>query len=144
MAIKKTVRLVDETIKVCQQLSDVGGMINWSGSINAMAQQHSIFLDACTPQLTNSQWNAMYCAYNSYMPHPDIKEEIRMLPWHISEGWQYDEQIKEFLGDKKSALEFIDTIKSWTDAQRLAVIHKAKAFWRQRPPVDDPHEHEED
>lgn len=140
MAIKKSVRLVDETIQLCHELSDAAGEVNWSGSINAMAEQYKIFAVGCMPSLTENQWNAFYCLYNGYMPHPSIQEEAKLLPWHVSEGYQYDSQVREFLGEKDHALQFLEQIKNWSTAQRVAVIYKAKAFWRKGPVSDDPHE----
>ncbi|WP_088212948.1 hypothetical protein [Shewanella sp. Shew256] len=67
------------------------------------------------------------------MPHPDPKVEADTLPWHISEGYQYDSQITEFLGSKEAAINLIERVKSWSTSQRLAVIYKARAYWRQQP-----------
>ncbi len=133
MAIKKSVRLVDDTIRLCYELSDVRSEVNWSGSINAMAEQYKIFADGCTPDMTENQWHALYCVYNGYMPHPSIREEARLLPWHVSEGYQYDEQVKEFLGSKEQAIQFLEQVQNWSIVQRLAVIYKTKAFWRKGP-----------
>lgn len=140
MPIKKSVRLVDETIRLCNELSDVPGAVNWSGSINAMAEQYKILVEGCVPALTENQWKAFYCLYNGYMPHPSIQEEAKLLPWHVSEGWQYDAQVTEFLGSKEQAIQFLEQVKGWSTAQRVAVIYKAKAFWRNGPVADDPHE----
>jgi hypothetical protein len=128
MAVKKSVRLVAETIAVCANLSP-GSETNWSGSINNMAEQFNLFIADNTPELTENEWNAFYCTYNGYMPHPFAKDEAKILAWHISEGYQYDEQVRGFLGEETQALALIERVKSWTISQRLAVIYKAKAFW---------------
>lgn len=142
MAIKKSVRLTDPTIKTLQPLSDVHGAgMNWSGSINAMAEQFALFLDELTPAFTDNQWKAIYCCFNGYAPHPDIKQELATLPWHIDQGYQYDEQVRGFIGDEPVA--FIEAIKALTPAQCLAVIYKANAFWRNGPVADDAFEGEE-
>lgn len=141
MPVKKSVRLTDPTIDALKPLSDVGGQgMNWSGSISSMAEHLSIFIGELTPDLSKGQWNALYCCYNGYMPHPDIKEEARLLHWHISEGYQHDPQVTEFLGSEEDALAFIEQIKAYSLAQKLCIIYKAKAFWRQQPVADDPHE----
>lgn len=143
-AIKKSVRLTAPTIEALRPFSDVAGEgMNWSGSINAMAEQLNIFIEELTPALTKGQWDALYCLYNGYMPHPDPKEEARLLAWHISEGYQYDAQVTEFLGSKADAIAFIEQVKAYSLAQRLCIIYKAKQFWRQnRPLIDSPFQDE--
>lgn len=137
MAIKKSVRLTDPTIESLRPFSDAAGEgMNWSGSINSMAEHLRIFVDALTPELTQSQWNALYSAYNGYMPHPDPKEEARLLTWHIKEGYQYDSQIAEFLGSEADAQAFFSKLDDFSLLQRLCVIYKAKSFWRTGPVTD--------
>jgi hypothetical protein len=129
-AIKKSVRLVHETICICYELTLVGET-NWSGSINSMAQQYKMFVTECLPELTDNEKNALYSVHNGYMPHPDIEQEVALLHWHISEGYQYDQSVAEFLGTKAQAVEFIDRIKAWSKPEKLAVIYMARAYWRQ-------------
>lgn len=129
MPIKKSVRLSDQTMAVCHNLT-LTGDVNWSGSINDMTAHFELFINDNTPELTDSEWNVFYCAYNGYMPSQDQEREARMLSWHISEGYQYDEQIREFIGSEAAAVALIDRVKSWSLSQQLAVIYKAKAFWR--------------
>lgn len=136
MPVKKSVRLVDETITVCNNLTDHTGEINWSGSINALAERFTLLIDDNTPELTENEWNVFYSGQNGYMPHPNPKVEADTLPWHISEGYQYDEQIREFLGSEEAALDLIERVKSWSTSERLAVIYKSRAFWRKGPNVD--------
>ena len=133
MAIKKSVRLVDDTIKLCHELTNYHETsdINWSGSLNAMAEQYKVFADDCLPDLTNNQLNAFYCIYNGYIAPPKMQQEIDMLPWNISEGYQYDEQVRDLLGSEQNALAFIEQVKKWSKSQKLAVIYKVRAFWRQ-------------
>jgi hypothetical protein len=128
MPVKKSVRLVDETIAIIANLSP-GSETNWSRSINNMAEQFSLMINDNTPELTENEWNAFYCSQNGYMPHPEVQEEAKMLSWHISEGYQYDEQVRGFIGTEEQAIALIERIKSWSLSQRLAVIYKAKAFW---------------
>lgn len=129
MAIKKSVRLVDETIKLCHELTRQGDT-NWSGAINTMAQQYKVFVDECLPSLTDDEKNVFYCAYNGYIPHPELDMEVAQLHWNVSEGYQYDEQIRDLLGAREQAIEFIDRVKSWSKVEKLAVIYMARAYWR--------------
>lgn len=135
-AIKKHVRLVDDTIKLCHELT-VAGDVNWSGSINTMAEQYKILITEALPELTENQKNAFRCVFNGYMPHPSIEQEIQSLHWHISEGYQYDEQVRDFLGSEEEAISFIDTVRGWSKSQKLAVIYMARAYWRQGPIVSE-------
>ncbi len=135
MGIKKSLYLSDLTMKFCHQMKTTGET-NWSGSINCIVAQYSVFVTENMPDLTEGQKNAIYCAYNGYIPHPDIKEEANLLHWHISEGWEYDEQIKDFLGTKQQAIDFISLIKSWSISEKMAVIYLAKSFWRTGPVVE--------
>lgn len=138
MAVKKSVRLTDPTAMALRPFSDATGEgMNWSGSINAMAEHLRIFVDALTPELTQNQWNALYCCYNGYIPHPDPKEEARLLPWHLQEGYRYDEQVSEFLGEGKEVESFFSKMESFSLEQRLCLIYKAKAFWRTGPVEND-------
>lgn len=132
MPIKKSVRLSDTTIKTCHDLTIADG-INWSGSINAMAEQYQIFLTDCLPELSDYEKKAFYCVYNGYLPHPDINEEMHGLHWAISEGYHYDEQVRDFLGTEEQAGLFVERIKNWSRSEKLAVIYMAKAYWRQGP-----------
>ena len=128
-AIKKSVRLIDATQATLHNLT-LTGEVNWSGSINDLAGQFELFINDNTPELTQNEWHVFYCAYNGYMPSQDQEREARLLSWHVSEGYQYDEQVRDFIGSDEAAIELIARVKSWTMSQQLAVIYKAKSFWR--------------
>ncbi|MBB1371966.1 hypothetical protein [Pseudoalteromonas sp. SR45-4] len=139
MPIKKSVRLVDCTIKLCNELttpSEAREGVNWSGSLNAMAEQYKIFATEALPELTDNQRAAFHCAYNGYIAPPNLEQEIDMLPWNIEQGYQYDSQIRDLLGSEEVAVTFISEIKEWSKAQKLAVIYMARAYWRQGPIVE--------
>ena len=127
--IKKSVRLVDETIEVCKALTITGG-VNWSGSINAMAEQYKIMIADNMPELSENEKNAFRCVFNGYMPSTSVDQEIRLLSWHISEGYQYDEQVRGFLGSDEAAMNLINRVKSWSHSQCLSVIYTTRAFWK--------------
>jgi predicted oxidoreductase len=127
-SIKKSVRLTDATIETCKALSDAGD-VNWSGSINAMAEQYQLLIKEAMPEMQENQWNAIYCCFNGYAPHPDINQEINMLPWHIEQGCEFDDQVRDFLGDEQQSKLFIETIKQMSPSQRLAIIYKARTYW---------------
>ncbi|WP_042990215.1 hypothetical protein [Vibrio cholerae] len=133
-AVKKSVRLVDNTAAVCRVISRVSRVsgddaVNWSGSINAMADEYALIMQENRPELTEKQWLALYCVYNGYLPREDAKLEARLLSWHVSEGYQYDSQVRDALGSEQDAIAFMDEIKSWTLTKQLSAIYHAKKFW---------------
>jgi hypothetical protein len=130
-AIKKSVRLSAKAAKLFHELTIIGET-NFSGSINAMAEQYQLFIADNMPELSENEKTAFYCAFNGYMPNPDIQQELKLLAWHISEGYQYDEQIRELLTEQQ-AIDLIEKAKSWTASQKLAVIYSSRAYWRQGP-----------
>lgn len=133
MAIKKSVRLVDATIEQCRIISRVSlnsteDAINWSGSLNAIADEYSIIMQENKPQLTDNEWKALQCVYNGYLPSEDAQREARLLSWHVSEGYQYDSQVQQLL-EKDKVIEFIERIKNWSLTVQLSAIYHAKKFW---------------
>lgn len=133
-SVKKSVRLIDQTINICRVISRVSktmpeSEINWSGSLNAMAAEYALIMEENKPELTQGQWSALHCVYNGYAPSEDPQREARLLSWHISEGYQYDEQVREFLGSEEQAIAFIEEVKGWSLTKQLSAIYYAKAFW---------------
>ncbi|WP_172565570.1 hypothetical protein [Vibrio navarrensis] len=133
-AVKKSVRLVDNTAAVCRVISRVSrhsgdDEVNWSGSLNAMAEEYALIMQENKPELTEGQWNALYSVYNGYMPSEDAQREARLLSWHISEGYQYDQTVREFLGTVEEATAFIEEIKSWPLTKQFSAIYHAKKYW---------------
>ncbi len=138
MGIKKSVHIADPSIPVLAAFSDAGNAgMNWSGAINSMAEHMAVLMADLKPDLTENQWRALYCLYNGYVPHPKPQEEAKMLPWHIDQGYQYDEQVRGFLGDLDATKAFIRQVESMSIAQRIAMIHSAKLFWRKGPKADE-------
>lgn len=138
-SIKKSVRLNATTQAVCANVS-VYPETNWSGSLNDIAEQFLLLIEDNTPELTENEWNAFRCLYNGYMSNPDIETELKLLPWHVSEGLKYDEQVRQFIADDTLAgpeqcQAFFDKVNSWNKAQRIAVIYKAKEFWNKGKPL---------
>lgn len=133
-SVKKSVRLIDQTINICRVISRVSktmadSEVNWSGSLNTMAAEYELMLKENKPELTQGQWNALYFLYNGYMPSEDPQREARLLAWHISDGYQYDEQVRDFLGSEEQAVAFINEVKDWSLTKQLSAIYHAKAYW---------------
>lgn len=138
MAVKKSVRLSDHTIKACQSLSAYGD-INWSGSINQIAERYSLFCEQNLPDLKQCEIYALVQAYNGYIYSNDVMLEIKSMDWQIAEAIQYDPNVVENLtsGDI-DPVEFINRSKAWSIAERLAVLAKVQAFWNDnRPSYND-------
>ncbi len=128
-AIKKSVRLIDETQAILHNLT-LTGEINWSGSINDMATQFEMLIHNNTPMLTDNEWNVFYCAYNGYMPSKDCLLEAESLHLHVSDGYKFDDQIRQFIGSEEAALELTNRVELWSLSEKIAVTYKAKSFWR--------------
>ena len=94
-----------------------------------MAEQYQLLIKEAMPVMQENQWNAIYCCFNGYAPHPDINQEINMLPWHIEQGCEFDDQVMDLLGDEQQSKLFIEAIKQMSSSQRLAIIYKAREFW---------------
>lgn len=130
-AVKKSVRLIENTINTCKVLSiaNTPDGVNFSGSINALAAEYVLIMEENKPELTSDQWNVLYSIYNGHLTSDNPQREARLLAWHISEGYQYDSTITEFLGDKESATAFIEEVKTWPITKQLSAIYHAKKFW---------------
>lgn len=135
MAIKKSVRLVDESIKTCRELSHEGD-INWSGSINNACERYQLFVKYCMPELSQAEKNAIAQAYNGHWFDRNIDQEAQLMHWQIGEAIQYDQNVVENLAAKDIDPEnFLKKIKSWTNAERLAVIAFVNQFWNGSKPI---------
>lgn len=137
-AVKKSLRLTVDTCKtlLAIKVNSDAGETNWSGSVNALANQFNTLIDLCLPELSENERLAFAMAYNGRVQHQDIEQEAKMLHFNISEGWQYNEQIQT-LFTQEQALEFIDRVRNWSLSEKISVIHKSKEYWATRPIVDD-------
>lgn len=129
MAIKKSVRLVDETIELCKILTQSGDP-NWSGSLNSLAQRYNILIAAVMPELAEGEKLALCQAYNGHMLADDVMQEVAGLDWQVSEAIQYDENVAELLTHHGiDHEEFKAKARGWNAAERLAVIDMTQRFW---------------
>jgi len=137
MAVKKSVRIADEALKTMAALPTMMSPVaNYSGAINSMAECFALAVESCQPEMTDGQRMALACCYNGYAPTESLQQELRLLPWHVSEGYQYDEQVADLLGSQETASEFIEMVKAWSDAEKLAAIYFARKFWSDRKPAE--------
>lgn len=128
-AVKKSVRLVDETIELCGVLSR-GSEVNYSGSINGMAQRYNVLIKAAMPDLSEGERLAICTAFNGYALADDVNQDIAGLDWHISESMQYDGNFNDILAHHKiDAEELKAKIRGCNAAQRLAIIDMTQRFW---------------
>ena len=130
MAVKKSVRIADAALKTMAALPTMMSPVaNYSGAINSMAECFAIAMESCQPEMTDGQRMALACVYNGYAPSESLQQELRLLPWQISEGYQYDEQVTDFLGNEEEAAAFIESAKAWSDAEKMAAIYAARMMW---------------
>ena len=129
MSIKKSVRLVDATMKECQSLSE-NGSVNWSGSLNEIAKRYAIYSEHCLPDLSDAEKHAIAQAYNGRIVRSDIAEEIKMMHWVISEALKFDPNVVELLQSENiEPIDFYDRVESFTQPERLAIIFYVNHFW---------------
>jgi hypothetical protein len=136
MSLRKSVRLVDATARLCHEFTDLGD-VNWSGSLNSIAAYLKLMLDENMPVLSESEKLAFVAALNGHMPNPNLETELELLPCSISEGYKCDGDITAIIDDSDTDVsEFVARIESWSKSQRLAAIYMARAFWRAGPVVE--------
>ena len=136
MAIKKSVRLVDKTIKTCRSLSS-DSAVNWSGSLNSLADRYDLFVGYCMPELSHAEQNAIAQAYNGHWFDRGIEQEVKQMHWQVGEAIQYDQNVVENLAAEDiDPAKFLEKVKSWTDAEKLAVIAFVNKFWNCSKPLD--------
>ncbi len=139
MAIKKSVRLSDETEQLCKLMS-VHGALNWSRSINTIADRYNVMIEKSLPELTENERLAICQAYNGYMKSDSIMHEVAGLEFTISEAYQYDENVKALLlgaksasellaGDGVAISELLEKVRGWSVVERIAVIDMTERFW---------------
>lgn len=134
-AVKKSVRLVEDTIRNCRALSS-GGDINWSGSINSMSARYLLFVKHSLPELSNGEKLALCQCYHGKLLNDDILTEVRMMEWQVDQAYQYDSNVRDIIGHHELDVKSIfDRIKSWTVPQRLAVLHEAQSYWNYNKPI---------
>lgn len=127
--IKKSIRLVDETIDLCRILS-VREDVSYSSAINGMAQRYNILIDNINLSLSEGEVMVICAAFNGYMMDVNIYNEILNFEWHISESILYDENVQEILSHFKIEVEaFKDKIAVWSDTEKLAAIDMTQRYW---------------
>ncbi|WP_086932183.1 hypothetical protein [Agarilytica rhodophyticola] len=144
MPAKKSVRLVDETIKKLAALSksidpesNNNDNINWSGAINHLSERYSLFCENCLPELTDCEKKALAQAYNGHLFGRGIAEEIKTMHWQVGESIEFDSNVVAILAQEDiNPAAFLEKVKGWKPEERLAVIHLVNEFWS-KPITDD-------
>ena len=128
MPQKKSVSITDKSVPILKSLCTHG--MNWSGSINEAIQRYKLFSEYCLPELTQAEKNALAQAYNGYLFDRGVEQDVKQLHWQVGEAIQYDENVVENLASEDiDPSKFIEKVKSWSPAERLAVIHFVNEFW---------------
>lgn len=129
MTIKKSVRLSDLTIDQCASLAD-RGEINWSGSLNQIAERYALFCEFNLPKITHFEKLAICETYKGYWFDNNIELELRAMDRNLSWAVQHDQDFDKLLkqgGSPKD--EFLKRAKAWTMPERLAVVAMINHFW---------------
>lgn len=127
MAIKKSIRLSDETENLCKNLNQFSE-VNWSGSINSITSRYNIFVSELLPELSDNEKKAIYCAYNGRFFNKDIMLEISAFDYTISTAIDCDTQVSDFIG-AENLTNFYEKCKKFTVCERLAIIDMIQRFW---------------
>jgi hypothetical protein len=128
MAIKKSVRLSDETENLCVVLSEFGET-NWSGTINKIASRYNEVIARALPELSENERLAICQCYNGHMKPERVQDQVAGLEFTISEGWQYDSNVRDLLGDESAARDLLEKVRGWSFVERVAVIDMTERFW---------------
>ena len=126
MSIKKSVRITDSTVEVFRVLSYESDSINFSGSINRMAQEYELLVECCLPKLSSNEKSILMENYRDFIGTKNYKKETKMLHWNVSELLENDEKLKDLIGGEVLASQFIRKIKEWSTSQKLAAIYFAQ------------------
>lgn len=139
-SVKKSVRLVPETIEAIRQISNFGE-INWSGSINDIASRYLFFVEKSLPELTENEKMALAAVFNGKLfDSKDLGREVQTLHFYIGASIENDGHFVEWLWrdsdldleafiKSDAAEQFYKRVTEWTIPERLAVIHYVTAFW---------------
>lgn len=129
-SVKKSVRLSASTVEVIKDTNH-GDSINWSGTLNTITSRYAIFVKQLLPDLTdNEKLIIIACFGGREINNFDIEHEIEMLPLQIQYGMDKAEVVKLLPechkdNDKLKSIKehFCATARSWSTAQRLALLH---------------------
>lgn len=131
MGIKKTIWIGDEAEQTIKE-HNIAGEINWSGTINELIKRYDFFSITNAPDLKECERNAMFEITNGRIPNEDLSQEVKSLPWAVSDGIEYNANFVHLLeSGGVNPQDFLKKVKSWSDAQRLAVIGLCERFWAQ-------------
>lgn len=150
MSTQKSVRLSDDSVEVIKSVCKNG--VNFNGAINSIIERYSLIVASSLPTLTENERLAIAQSYNGYwydFSQP-IEQELKRLTWQIGEAIQYDGNVLELLSydydyesigefrESEELKSFINKVKSWSFAERMAVFHGAISFWAKiKPEMDE-------
>lgn len=121
-SVKKSVRLNTKTVNIIKALHRAGE-VNWSGSINDIANRYSLLIEHLLPDMTDNEKAILATCYNGrYFGVNDIEREASIMHWLIKEAGD------EF-PDEASLQAFFEKVKNWGVPERIAAIHFATSFW---------------
>lgn len=142
---RKTIRPTTMLDKMAQVYGGAAGRAedatNFSLGVAEIAEAFDAMLRAAlrSAEFSDGEWKALYNAYASHAYGP-MELEGQALPQMVRDALQYDTLTLEHLGVDVSAdgdwladervADFLGKVESLTPAERIAVVHKIRSFWR--------------
>lgn len=128
MSVKKSVRLGPLAERLCLILSD-SGEPNFSGTINKVMDRYNHLIAASMPELEEPERLAIVQCYNGYMKPERTLDQIAGLEFTISEGYKYDDNVKELIRSEQAFQALLEKVRSWSTGERIAVIDMTERYW---------------
>lgn len=146
MSTQKSVRLSDSSVEIIKSVCKDG--VNFNGAINSILERYQILIADVMPELSKYEKLAIAQCFNGtwYDFSIPMSEDVKRLPWLISEAVRHDENVASLLWEgsdsdhedfEKFAAsgeldEFVNKVQNWSHAERMAVIHYGIEFWAKR------------
>jgi len=128
---QKTIRFNKESDALVAQISPTLA-INYNFATNNVFHRYLVMTRHLTPEFNDSEWQAIYQAFNGRLFNADIELEAKAFYFSIKEAIAYDETVRILLGDdplQTEFPEFIAKIEALTIPQIIAVFQKVHEFW---------------
>jgi len=130
MSTKKSIRLADKTHALCVLSNTSKSVtINWSASINQIAERYDYMLSKALPGLSKGEKMAFCDMYNGHILNDNLDWELKTMDFRVSECIKY--QPFEHLLEDISVDDFYKKCKKFTMIEKLAILDMVQKFWNQ-------------
>lgn len=128
MSTKKSVRLSDDAVRLCHLISD--HEVNFSRSINVMADRYKYIMEKSLPELSEGETLALCAMYNGHAYHDDTQVEVSAIGAMLHESFEYDPNIAEILNQYSVDVDaFAMRVLKFSAAEKVAILHMVQKFW---------------